>query len=200
MTLVTVQYCPVCTLPYEFCHVGPTPEECKAKLKALDEAMYEKYWSNVRIVAQKLDDLKLDNAAAPEGADGASTSASASGEQAPATGEAAAPAEGEEKPKKPKKEKKKKSKEAIKQVTITLENRNKRKFTTSVEGLAQYGIDLKKAAKLFAGRFACGSAVSGEDLIVIQGDCVDDLMDYLPEQFPEISEDAIEFEEKKASA
>ena len=31
-------------------------------------------------------------------------------------------------------------KEEVKQVIITLENRNKRKYTTSVEGLAQYGI------------------------------------------------------------
>jgi translation initiation factor 1 (eIF-1/SUI1) len=32
------------------------------------------------------------------------------------------------------------------------------------------GIDLKVAAKFFGQRFACGSSVTGEDEIVIQGD------------------------------
>src|SRR5260370_41993315 len=43
------------------------------------------------------------------------------------------------------------------------------------------GIDLKKAAKLFAQRFATGASVSknpqGQDEIVIQGDVSDELID-----------------------
>jgi density-regulated protein DRP1 len=43
-----------------------------------------------------------------------------------------------------------------------------------------FGVDLKKAAKQFASKFATGSSVSknpqGEDEIVIQGDVGDDIV------------------------
>lgn len=48
-------------------------------------------------------------------------------------------------------------------------------------------IDLKKASKFFAGKFSCGSSVTGEDEIVIQGDCKDDLFDIIPEHWPAVS-------------
>ena len=45
---------------------------------------------------------------------------------------------------------------------------------TCIHNLEAFGIDLKKAAKFFAQRFATGSSVSknpqGQDEIVIQGD------------------------------
>lgn len=47
-------------------------------------------------------------------------------------------------------------------------------------------IDLKVAAKFFGTRFACGSSVTGEDEIVIQGDVKDDLFDVIPEKWPEV--------------
>lgn len=53
-------------------------------------------------------------------------------------------------------------------------------------------IDLKVAAKFFGTRFACGSSVTGDDEIVIQGDVKDDLFDYIPEKWPEIDEDSID--------
>lgn len=42
------------------------------------------------------------------------------------------------------------------------------------------------AAKFFGTRFACGSSVTGEDEIVIQGDVKDDLFDVIPEKWPEV--------------
>ena len=47
-------------------------------------------------------------------------------------------------------------------------------------------IDLKKASKFFGSRFACGSSVTGDDEIVIQGDVKDDLWDVIPEKWPEV--------------
>ena len=44
-------------------------------------------------------------------------------------------------------------------------------------------IDLKKASKFFGSRFACGSSVTGDDEIVIQGDVKDDLWDVIPEKW-----------------
>lgn len=47
-------------------------------------------------------------------------------------------------------------------------------------------IDLKVAAKFFGTKFACGSSVTGDDEIVIQGDVKDDLFDVIPEKWPEV--------------
>lgn len=48
-------------------------------------------------------------------------------------------------------------------------------------------IDLKKASKTFAQHFSCGSAVTGEDEIVIQGDVYDDIVEYIQEKWPKAS-------------
>lgn len=53
-------------------------------------------------------------------------------------------------------------------------------------------IDLKVAAKFFGSKFACGSSVTGDDEIVIQGDVKDDLFDVIPDKWPEIDPDFIE--------
>lgn len=49
------------------------------------------------------------------------------------------------------------------------------------------GLDLKVAAKFFGTRFACGSSVTGDDEIVVQGDIKDDLIDLIPEKWPEVT-------------
>lgn len=48
------------------------------------------------------------------------------------------------------------------------------------------------AAKFFGTKFACGSSVTGDDEIVIQGDVKDELFDVIPEKWSEIDEDVIE--------
>lgn len=47
-------------------------------------------------------------------------------------------------------------------------------------------ISLKKASKLFAQKFSCGSSVSGDDEIIIQGDVTDDLIDLILETWNEV--------------
>ena len=48
------------------------------------------------------------------------------------------------------------------------------------------GVDLKKAAKLFAQKFATGSSVTknpqGQDEIVVQGDVSDEILDMISDQ------------------
>ena len=64
-------------------------------------------------------------------------------------------------------------------VIIKRSERNKRKFVTGVHGLESFGVDLKKAAKLFANKFATGASLhknpQGEDEIIIQGDVSDEV-------------------------
>ena len=61
--------------------------------------------------------------------------------------------------------------------------RNKRKHVTSIQGLEVFGIDLKKAAKQFAGKFATGSSVTkniqGQEEIVVQGDVSEEIAEMI---------------------
>lgn len=77
------------------------------------------------------------------------------------------------------------------QVSVFRAPRGKKKSVTVVCGLSTFGIDLKVASKFFGTKFACGSSVTGDDEIVIQGDVKDDLYDVIPEKWPEIDEDCI---------
>lgn len=78
------------------------------------------------------------------------------------------------------------------QVCLSRAPRGKKKSVTVVTGLSTFSIDLKVAAKFFGTKFACGSSVTGDDEIVIQGDVKDDLFDIIPEKWPQIDEDYIE--------
>lgn len=93
-------------------------------------------------------------------------------------------------------ERKKESKVIVKRI-----ERNKRKYMTSISGLEAFGtllsycqvlelrllagIDLKKAAKLFAQKFATGASVTktvtGGEEIVVQGDVSDEIVDMFEE-------------------
>lgn len=77
-------------------------------------------------------------------------------------------------------------------VCLSRAPRGKKKFVTVVTGLNTFDIDLKDAAKFFAHKFSCGSSVTGEDEIVIQGDVKDDLFDIITEKWPEIDEDSVD--------
>ncbi|RKP22336.1 translation initiation factor SUI1 [Syncephalis pseudoplumigaleata] len=93
--------------------------------------------------------------------------------------------------------------QAANRVVIKRIERNRRKHVTSIFGLHLFDVDMKKAAKLFANKFACGSSVTknnqGKDEIVVQGDVTDDVRDLILATWPAVTEDAIEtvIEEKK---
>jgi density-regulated protein DRP1 len=65
-------------------------------------------------------------------------------------------------------------------------------------------VDLKKAAKLFASKFATGASVTknvqGQDEIIVQGDVADEIMDMISEQvgvLKGVPEDNVEIVEEK---
>jgi len=88
-----------------------------------------------------------------------------------------------------------------KHIALSRSCRGKKKYVTVISGLLSYDIDLKVASKMFGSRFACGSSVTGDDEIVIQGDVKDDLYDFLLEKWPQIDEDTIDDlgDQKRAS-
>lgn len=67
------------------------------------------------------------------------------------------------------------------------------------------GVDLKKAAKLFATKFACGSSVTknpqGQDEIVVQGDVSGDIVEMIEDQIGMLKgippDNIVKVEEKK---
>lgn len=83
-------------------------------------------------------------------------------------------------------------KAAEKKLEVFRSNRGKKKFVTVIVGMATFGVDLKEASRHFSKKFACSSSVTGPDEIVVQGDVKDELIDLIPEKFPEIDADLIE--------
>ncbi|XP_059171947.1 density-regulated protein homolog [Physella acuta] len=166
---IQVLYCGECGVPVEYCENYPTYEKCKAWLEKNLPDEFEK--------------LKVDK-----------TSPTAGGVEE--DGGSESKEEGEEKKKRQTrggkaimKAKKKMEPQGVKLWTQT---RGKKKKVTIIVGLASYEIDLKEASKFFAGKFSCGSSISGDDEIVVQGDVKDELFDILPEKWKIIDEDDIE--------
>ncbi|RKP22144.1 eIF1-like protein [Rozella allomycis CSF55] len=97
---------------------------------------------------------------------------------------------------------------AIDKVLFKVEQRSFKKNVTVISNLEKFGIDLKKAAKRFANRFACGSTVAknaqGREEIVVQGDVGDNLETFLMKEFAkELNnieiEEIVEEKKKKGS-
>ncbi|KAG6328253.1 hypothetical protein ID866_10837 [Astraeus odoratus] len=66
------------------------------------------------------------------------------------------------------------------QVSIKRIERNKRKCVTAIHGLEAFEVDLKKAAKFLAQKYATGASVTknaqGQDEIVVQGDVSEEML------------------------
>ncbi|ORX54727.1 eIF1-like protein [Piromyces finnis] len=96
-----------------------------------------------------------------------------------------------------------KKKNKVSKITIKRCERTKRKHQIIVTGLDHYEIELKKAAKLFSSRFACGSSVTknaaGQEEIVVQGDVQDEIKELILKNYKNITEDVIELTEDKKS-
>ncbi|KAI8854032.1 translation initiation factor SUI1 [Chytridium lagenaria] len=81
-------------------------------------------------------------------------------------------------------EKKKKSDKKSKKNKIELKKSERayKKSAVTVSGLHLFNVDLKRASKLFATKFACGCSVTkgtaGFDEIIVQGDISEDMIDF----------------------
>ncbi|XP_013384586.1 density-regulated protein homolog [Lingula anatina] len=151
-----VDYCPECSMPFEYCENGPSFDKCK---KWLQDNLPEEF-------------ERLHVGEGDEGKEGEEKKRQKRG--------------GRGVPKSRKKA------AAPQSVCLSRASRGKKKYVTVVTGLATYEIDLKDASKCFGSKFACGSSVTGDDEIVIQGDVKDELFDFITEKWPQISEDNID--------
>jgi len=157
---LNVTYCPVCGMPPEFCEFGPTPSKCFSEHPELHEGVEAPEPSAKEVKQAAADAAEAKAAATTEGGEG---------------GAAAAPA--------PAKGKKKDKKE----VTMTVAQRNKRKFITTIAGLDLFDVKLAEISKLFSKRFACGSTVtknpSMKDVVEVQGDVCTEVAEILVSKY-----------------
>ncbi|KAJ9587673.1 hypothetical protein L9F63_018889 [Diploptera punctata] len=172
---IRVLYCGNCSLPIEYCEYYPEYEKCKQWLERNMPTEFERVVKLESELMSLYVTLYVFLGEKEEGEGGG----------------------GEEEKKRQKRGgkgimKAKKKEDGPKQVCISRAPRGKKKSVTVVTGLSSFDIDLKVASKFFGTKFACGSSVTGDDEIVIQGDVKDDLFDIIPEKWPEIDEDFIE--------
>jgi len=171
---LTVLYCGECSMPMEYCEYWPAADKCKE-------------WA-IKNAPDALGKLTVsDEGGAKEGGGGAKEGGGGGDEEA----------DGDDKGKRQTRggkgmmRAKKKLEKGPKKLVISRSQRNKKKYVTVVTGLGTFGVDLKVASKKFGAKFACGSSVTGDDEIVIQGDIVDDLIEFIADTFS-IDEDLIE--------
>ncbi|KAK7051330.1 Translation machinery-associated protein 22 [Paramarasmius palmivorus] len=176
---VQVLYCAVCTFPPEYCEFGSSLTRCKTWLQENHAELFEKYYSE-EALQSKLGTLSVE--------------AQSKLEKDTAKKEAKAEAKADAALKKKMSSPVRRSQILLlhliltltvgtSQVTIKRIERNKRKHVTAIHGLEAFDIDLKKAAKQFASKFATGASVTknpqGQDEIVIQGDVSDEVLEMI---------------------
>ncbi|KAJ3034162.1 Translation machinery-associated protein 22 [Rhizophlyctis rosea] len=170
-----VLYCGVCSMPPEYCEYSGSTEKCKKWLNDEHPDVFAKLYPDVDLSKE------LEEKATVKDGEGEGE------KKAPKVKESAA-----------EKERKKK---LASHVIINRIERTKRKRVITVTGLENFDVDLKKAAKLFATKFACGASVTknpqGQDEIVVQGDVQDDIYDLVRETWPQVPEEQIDVTEGK---
>lgn len=173
-------YCGICTLPPEYCEFTNTSKKCREWLETNHENLVSIVY-NKEAVEAAMSNLSMEAKQKAAKAD-AAASKRAEKEEAKAEREAA--------------------KKASSRITLKRVERTKRKHVIVVNGLEAFGLDLKKVAKDFGKKFACGSSVTksaaGVDEIVVQGDLSDDILEYIEEKYPAVPFDNIDqIEDKK---
>ncbi|KAJ6564494.1 translation initiation factor SUI1 [Mycena capillaripes] len=180
---VSVIYCAVCTYPPEYCEFGASLTRCKEWLKEDHPDLFDKYYSE-EALQTKVGTLSLEAQQKLE-KDMAKKEVKAEAKEAAAL-----------------------KKKMASQVIIKRIERNKRKHITSVFGLEAFGVDLKKAAKQFASKFATGASVTknpqGLEEIVVSGDVSDEILEMIENEvgvLKGVPADNVELvEEKKKKA
>lgn len=92
--------------------------------------------------------------------------------------------------------KKEERKKLLQMVVLKLDKRKGKKQVTVVSGLENYQVELKKASKLFANKFCCGSSIQknaeGREEIIVQGEFLYEISQLLPKEFPQIPKESIQ--------
>lgn len=180
---VRVLYCPICSLPAEYCEFGPDFEKCKPWL--IKDAP-ELYPDLVREANEKEADKVSDQLQSVGISDGGGAGSTASGDTSSSKKEEVKRLPGG-------KIKKKEKQEVIIEKVV----RNKRKCITIVKGLDLFGVKLSDASKKLGKKFATGASVvkgpTEKEQIDVQGDISFDIVEFITDTWPDVPESAIFF-------
>ncbi|KAJ3413599.1 Translation machinery-associated protein 22 [Chytridiales sp. JEL 0842] len=164
----------------KYCEFGSSTKRCKAWISANHPDLVSKYYPDAagEEMEKKMEGLEVSDGGKEEKPKAESTKLD--------------PAEKQEL----KKEKKRKET----RIVIRRVERTKRKRVVIITGLEVFDIELKKAAKLIATKFACGASVtknaSGDDEIVVQGDVQDEVKDLILQSFKQVPKNQIDLVDK----
>ncbi|KAK7283403.1 hypothetical protein RIF29_12898 [Crotalaria pallida] len=173
---VRVVYCPVCTLPPEYCEFGSDFDKCKPWLiqnlpDLYPDLLKEANEKEADKVADKLQSSGISSGAATSGASKQEVVKRLPGGRT----------------------KKKDRQEVVIEKVI----RNKRKCITTVKGLELFGIKLSDASKKLGKKFATGASVvkgpNEKEQIDVQGDIAYDIVEFITDTWPDVPETAIFF-------
>ncbi|KAG5244146.1 translation machinery-associated protein [Salix suchowensis] len=183
---VKVLYCPICSLPAEYCEFGPDFEKCKPWLiinapELYPDLLKEANEKEVERISEQLQFAGISSS----GADGAVSSVQ-SGETSSSKQEEVKRLPGG-----------KIKKKARQEVVIEKVVRNKRKSITIIKGMELFGIKLSDASKKLGKKFATGASVvkgpTEKEQIDVQGDIAYDIVEFITETWPDVPETAIYF-------
>eukprot|EP01039_Chlorochromonas_danica_P004470 gene4470-4896_t len=173
---VIVRYCPVCSLPPEYCEFGSCFDKCLPWIvENCPEVLSEE------VLARALGNVSLEE-----------------GKTAAAAGEATETTEEKKKPRGAGAAAPRKAAVMQTKIVIARVQRQKRKYITAVAGLETIpDLKIKDAAKLFGRKFSSGASVSeaqggGQKEVVIQGDVCFDLPNILISEY-KVAPEAIFF-------
>lgn len=169
MSLKSVVYCKVCTLPPEYCEFTGKFKRCKSWLHKSHFDLYSKLYED----ADGIEDDGIANVS--------KNLAKSS------IGEAREDELDKKLQKLQAKEESREQREMAKllssKVVIKREARTKKKCVITVSGLEVFDIEIKKVAKTFASKFATGCSISKniekKEEVIVQGDIADEIKAYI---------------------
>ncbi|KAL9400073.1 hypothetical protein Peur_009034 [Populus x canadensis] len=183
---VKVLYCPICSLPAEYCEFGPDFEKCKPWLiinapELYPDLLKEANEKEAERVSEQLQSAGISSSGADGAASYAQSGVTSSSKQ-------------EEVKRLPGGKIKKKARQ---EVVIEKVVRNKRKCITIIKGLDLFGIKLSDASKKLGKKFATGASVvkgpTEKEQIDVQGDIAYDIVEFITETWSDVPETAIYF-------
>ncbi|TGZ77400.1 eIF1-like protein [Ascodesmis nigricans] len=200
----SITYCGVCSFPPEYCEFGTSAAKCRDWLQKNHPELVAAVYNPGAIIVESSsyfpyhEHILISILFPPEAVEAAMSNLSVDAKEKAVKAEEAASKRAEKEAAKAEREA---AKKASSRVILKRVERTKRKHVIVVSGLEAFGLDLKKVAKDFGKKFACGSSVtknpSGGEEIVVQGDLSDDILEFIEENYSVVPVDNIDQVEDK---
>ncbi|CRK91311.1 CLUMA_CG004985, isoform A [Clunio marinus] len=162
---INVLYCGNCKMPIEYCEFWPGYEKCKQWLEKFYPEEFSKLTlrENAAMEAERSAESSREKSESPDKKDKRRQRRGGKGQ-------------------------KKEDSFKEKRISVMIAPRSRRKVETVISGLEDFGIDLKVAVKVFGTKYACGSSITDENEISIQGNVKADVIEFIAHKWPELKD------------